>query len=164
MEPHETARPAVTGYLIVLVGVAGWVVGCFLPLFDIAQLGEGSVSLYRQSTFGSTWSDIGGVLYLFGGISAIFVISILGVLRVIRTGTRFLLAGAAIAWSLMSIGVLISLAGSFVGFNPGATLDVGYWCCWASVIVVIVGTVVVVMAERRRDADTGVVAPLVEVS
>jgi hypothetical protein len=147
-----------------MVGVVGWVVGCFLPLFRFTQPVGPNVSLYRQITFGSIWNDIGGVLYLFGGISAIFVISILGVLGMIQAGTRFLLVGAVIAWSFVSIGVLISLAASFVGFNPGATLDVGYWCCWASVIVVVVGTAVVLAAERRRDAEMGGVAQPIEVS
>lgn len=163
MEPHETAR-SVTGYLIVLVGVVGWVVGCFLPLYGVPELDDRTITLYSQVSFGSTWGDIGGVLYLFGAISAILVISILGVLGVIRTGTRFLLVGAVVAWSLVSIGVLISLAANFVAFSTDVSLGVGYWCCAASVIVVIVGTAVVMAAERRRGSDTGGVAPPVEVA
>jgi hypothetical protein len=163
MEPNETNRASVAGYLIVLVGAAGWVVGCFLPLYGVQELGDRTITLYGQISFGSIWTDIGGALYLFGGISAIFVISILGVLRMMRTGTRFLLVGAVVAWSFVSIGVLISLAASFGGFNTDVTLEVGYWCCWASVIVVIVGTVVVLTAERRQDAETGGMAPPLEV-
>jgi hypothetical protein len=59
----------------VLVGAAGWLVGCFLPLFGAGDPVE-HVSFSRQIMFGSTWNDIGGLLYLFGGICAIFVISI----------------------------------------------------------------------------------------
>jgi hypothetical protein len=152
VEPRETTQRPVTGYLIVLVGASGWVVGCFLPL---AKLGGQTISLYQQISFGSIWNDIGGALSLFGGIAAILVISILGVFGIIRAGTRFLLVGAVVAWSLVSIGVLISLAASFVGFNPGASLEVGYWCCWVSVIVVVVGSAAVMAAERPRDGEMG---------
>lgn len=150
VEPDETTQRPVTGYLIVLVGVSGWVVGCFLPL---AKLGGQTISLYQQTSFGSIWNDIGGALYLFGGIAAILVISILGVFGMIRAGTRFLLVGAVVAWSLVSIGVLISLAASFVGFNPGARLEVGYWCCWASLIVIVVGSAVVMTAEKHPNGE-----------
>lgn len=160
MEPHETARPSVTGYLIVLVGVAGWVVGCFLPIYRIPQLGEGFSTLYRQISFGSTVNKVGGVLYLFGAISAIGVFSILGGLR-IRRWTGAVLTGAVIAWFFVSTGVLISVASSITSFNSGATLGVGYWCCWASVIVVVAGTVVVLVAASRHDVKTDVAPPVV---
>ena len=78
------------------------------------------------------------------------MISILGVLR-IRCWTGVLLAGAVVAWALVSIGVLISLAASLGGFNPGASLGIGYWCCWASVVVVVAGTVMVLVSTRRED-------------
>ena len=158
MEPHEGARHSVAGYLVVLVGAAGWVVGCFLPLYHIAHLGEGSITLSRQVLFGSIWSRVGGDLYLFGAISAVGVISMLAVLR-IRTWTRFLLAGAVVAWSFVSVGALISLGGNIGQFNPGSTFGVGYWCCWASVIVVIAGTVMGLLAAKRQDADAGGMAP-----
>jgi len=149
MEPDATPRPSVAGYLVVLVGVAGWVVGCFLPLYRIAQLDAERLSLVRQVSFGSFGARIGGILYLFGGISAIGVISILGVLRV-RSWTGVLLAGAVTTWFLVSIGVLISIGSSFGGFNTDASLGIGYWCCWASVIVVVTGTVIVSSSTSRR--------------
>jgi hypothetical protein len=93
---------------------------------------------------------IGGVLYLFGATSAIGVISILGVLR-FRSWTGVLLAGAVTAWFLVSIGVLISIGSSLGGFNFGATLGIGYWCCWASVVVVVAGTVMVLRSTSRTE-------------
>ena len=156
METRETARSSLAaGYLIATVGVAGWVVGCFLP---IAELGGRNISLFEQISSGPIWNDIGGVLYLFGPISAILVVAILGVLGVIRAAARFLLVGAVVAWSLVSVGVLISFAASFVGGGPGATLDLGYWCCWAGVTVVVSGTAVVLVSERRQDAEKAGVA------
>jgi hypothetical protein len=154
VESGQTPRASVAGYLVVLVGVAGWAVGCFLPLFHFPQLGDSGITLYGQISIGSIWIKVGGVLYLFGGISAIGVISILGVLR-IRAWTRFLLAGAMLAWFLVSIGVLISIGGSIAGFNPGGSLGVGYWCCWASIVVVVTGTILVLVSTRREDAETG---------
>jgi hypothetical protein len=150
MEPRENPRSSVAGYLVVLVGVAGWVVGCFLPLYHIARLEPARITLYRQVSFGSLGTRVGGVLYLFGAVCAIGVVSIAGVLR-LRGWTGVLLAGAVTAWFLVSIGVLISIGSSLGGFNPGATLGIGYWCCWASVVVVVAGTVMVLLSTSRED-------------
>jgi hypothetical protein len=152
MEPGATPRTSVAGFLVVLVGATGWVVGCFLPLYHLARFDEARITLFRQVSFGSLGTRVGGVIYLFGAISAIGVISILGVLK-IRRWIGVLLAGAAIAWSLVSIGVLISIAGSLEGFNPGATLGIGYWCCGVSVVVVVAGTVMVLVAASRADVS-----------
>ena len=57
----------------------------------------------------------------------------------------------SITWFLVSIGVLISIGSSLGGFNPGASLGIGYWCCWASVIVVVAGTAIVVVSTSRAD-------------
>ena len=56
-----------------------------------------------------------------------------------------------VAWVLISIGVLISLGGSIGGFNPGATFGIGYWCCWASVVIVVAGTVMVLLSTSRNE-------------
>jgi hypothetical protein len=158
MEPDRTTRPSVVGYLVVLVGVAGWVVSCFLPLYEIADL-EARISLYSQITsFGTFGSKLGGLLYLFGGIAAIGVISIFGVLGV-RRWISILLAGAVVAWVLTSSGVLISIGGSFGEVSTsGSSLAMGYWGLWASVVCVIVGTVKA-LSEKREDAATGGLAP-----
>jgi hypothetical protein len=158
MEPDAIPRPPVAGYLVVLVGVAGWVVGCFLPLYRIAQLDAERLSLVRQVSFGSFGTRVGGILYLFGGISAIGVISILGLLR-IRSWIGVLLAGAVIAWFLVSIGVLISIGSSFGEFNTDGSLGIGYWCCWASVIVVVAGTIMVSVSSSRTDVEADRASP-----
>lgn len=148
MEPAAIHRPSVAGYLVALVGIAGWVTGCFLPLYRISGLDAGPLTLYRQVSFGSFGTRVGGILYLFGGIAAIGIISILGVLR-IRPWIGVLLAGAVTTWFLVSIGVLISIGSSIGGFNPGSSLGVGYWCCWASAVVVVAGTVMAVISMNR---------------
>jgi hypothetical protein len=74
MEPEQRSRPFIVGYPVVLLGVAGWVVSCFLPLYRIADLDGAGITLYRQVSFGSTWAKLGGLLYLFGGAAAIGVI------------------------------------------------------------------------------------------
>jgi hypothetical protein len=149
MEPDDGVRPSVAGYLVVLVGVAGWAVGCFLPLYHVPELDDARLTLFRQVSFGSFGARVGGILYLFGGISAMGVISILGVLRV-RSWTGVLLAGAVTTWFLVSIGVLISIGSNLGGFTIDASLGIGYWCCWASVIVVVAGTVIVWFAASRE--------------
>lgn len=154
MEPADIPRPSIAGYLVTLVGVAGWLTGCFLPLYRVSGLDGAQLTLYRQVSFGSFGTRVGGILYLFGPISAIGVIAILGVLR-IRPRIGVLLAGAVTAWFLVSIGVLISIGSSIGGFNPGSSLGIGYWCCWASVVIVVTGTVMVVIsAERKHVTET----------
>ena len=151
MEPAEIPGPSVAGYLVAFVGAAGWVVGCFLPLYHVPQLPDGvGITLFRQASFGSIGADAGGILYLFGGVAVIGVISSLGVLRV-ASWTVILLAGAVATWFLVSIGVLISIGSSLGGFNPGSSPAIGYWCCWASAVVVVTGTVLALLAARRRD-------------
>ena len=87
MGRRETSRATVVGYLVVLLGVAGWVLGCFLPLYRIADFGGDSITLYRQVAFGSIGIKLGGALFLFGGIAAIEVISMIGIIRH-RRGAR----------------------------------------------------------------------------
>jgi hypothetical protein len=144
----------------VLLGIAGWVVSCFLPLYRIPDLGEGSISLYRQLAFGFASGvigiKVGSLLSLFGAVAAIAVISIAGILRP-RRWSAAALAGAAIAWILASVGVLITLA-SASSLNPGMSLAVGYGCLCVSAACVLAGTVVVLIPLRRPDADEGSVA------
>ena len=131
--------------MVVLLGAAGWVVSCFLPIYRITGFQSVKITLYRQVSFGSVGARLGGALYLFGGVAAIGVFSIIGGLGH-RRSTGSVLAGAVVAWSLVSIGVLITIGASASEFNPGAVLAVGYWCLWASVICVMAGTVIVVVS------------------
>ena len=95
IEPVRPSTP-VAGYLVGLVGAVGWVVGCFLPLYDITEFAGLTISFYRQIRSARPGPRLGGLLYLFGGIAAIGVISIFGVLRK-SSLTGVLLAGAVVA-------------------------------------------------------------------
>ena len=156
--PRGSGATRIVGYLVVLLGVAGWVVSCFLPLFRVAELPRLRVTLYRQLSYGSIGIRLGGFLYLFGGIAAIGVISAIGIWK-IRRWNGAVLAGAAAAWFLASSGALITLGSTSPQLSPGASLAVGYWCLWASVACVVVGTVMVLLSTSRWDQETSVVLP-----
>ena len=157
MEIEETSRPSI-GYLVVLLGVAGWAVSCFRPLYRITDLQTVRTTLVRQVSFGSVGARLGGILYLFGGIIAIGVFALVGV-RVRQRWNVAVLAGAVVAWSLASIGVLITIGAAASGFNLGSVLGVGYWGLWVSVICVVAGTVILVLSLRPRTTEEGGAAP-----
>jgi hypothetical protein len=148
VETEETSRPSL-GYLVVLLGVAGWVVSCFRPLYRITEAQTVRTTLVRQVSFGSVGTRLGGILYLFGGITAIVVFALVGV-RVRQRWNVAVLAGAVVAWSLASIGVLITIGAAASGFSIGSVLGVGYWGLWVSVICVVAGTVILVVSLRPR--------------
>ena len=125
--------------------------GCFLPLFQIADFGGDSTTLYKQVAFGPIGIKLGSALFLFGAIAAIGVISMIGMLRH-RRWSATVLTGAAVAWFLTSTGVLISVGGAF-SRPPGWSLAVGYWCLWASVAPVLAETVIVLTSSRQPDAE-----------
>jgi hypothetical protein len=151
VETEETSRPSL-GYLVVLLGVAGWVVSCFRPLYRITEAQTVRTTLVRQVSFGSVGTRLGGILYLFGGITAIVVFALVGV-RLRQRWNVAVLAGAVIAWSLASIGVLITIGASASGFNMGSVLGVGYWGLWVSVICVMAGTVILLVSLRALRAE-----------
>jgi hypothetical protein len=150
------AGPSASGYVIVLLGVVGFVVGCFLPFYGGNFLpAEGTISLFRliwrsAGTFGvGTFERVGGLLYLFAGAATVGVIGLLGIGRRRAWTPHALVAGAA-AWTLTCIGVLINQA----GFTEQ---EVGYWVLLASMGVAIIGTVVVWVSARAhiREPTTG---------
>ena len=132
-----------------LLGAALFVVSCFLPYygFAIPAVPGKSFSLYRATTSGPTGggSDLGAVLYLFGGAAPIAAVAIIGLARGgRRTGLPLVLVGAVTAWSLTWIGILIRL-GTF-----GTSLDIGFWLQAVSIGVAIIGAILV--APRRTGA------------
>jgi hypothetical protein len=136
------------GYAIVLVGAGLFMTSCFLPYNGFSILGERTISLYQQLTLGPNGrsSDLGALLYLFGGVAPVAVVAIVGLARGERwTGLPFLLVGAVAAWSLTWIGVLLRL-GSFAR----ASLEVGFWLQAVSIGVAVIGTILV--ATRRTGA------------
>jgi hypothetical protein len=137
-------RPAgSTGYLVVLVGVAAFVAGLFLPYYDYDIAPVGSAPFYRLTTLGrgELATSVGGVLFLFAGVATLVGVGIAGV-RGSGGWTRSALAAVAIAWSLTWIGVLLGA--------PMVTTRrlMGYWILWLGVVVVLLGTVLVWVFAR----------------
>jgi hypothetical protein len=135
--------PRAGGYVIVLLGVVGFVVGCFLPYLSGNFLpAEGTISLFRLIWLGAgrPFEQVGGVLYLFAGAATVGVIALMGIGRQRAWTPRALVAGAA-AWTLTWIGVLMNQA----GFGPH---EVGYWVVLASMGMAIIGTAVVWVSAR----------------
>jgi len=136
------------GYAIVLLGAGLFVTSCFLPYNGFEVLGKRSISLYQQLMLGPNGgsSDLGALVYLFGGVAPVAVVAIVGLARGERwTGLPFLLVGAVAGWSLTWIGVLLRL-----GTFAGASLEVGFWLQAVSIGVAVIGTILV--ATRRRGA------------
>jgi hypothetical protein len=152
VETRPDKGPSVNGYVIVLLGVVGFVVGCFLPYLSGNLLpAEGTISLFRLIWLGAgrPFEQVGGVLYLFAGAATVGVIALLGIgLR--RAWTPPALVTGAAAWTLTWIGVLMNQA----GFGPHA---VGYWVVLTSTGMAIIGTVVVWLSARAhaREPTTG---------
>jgi hypothetical protein len=151
MDGHHRMASHSGGYLVVLVGVVAFVVSCFLPYLGGENLlpMNGSVSLYRLISSGlgnDGFERMGGVLYLFGGAATVGLISLAGIGRP-REWTRYALMAGTAAWTLTWIGVLINQA----GFGPH---EVGYWSLFASMGVVIAGTIVVWVSARAHAGES----------
>ena len=154
METRPDTGPPASGYVIVLLGGVGFVVGCFLPFLSPslsgAITGEDSVSLIRLfwTPAEGLLDHLGAVLNLFAGAATAGVVALLGVGRQRGWTPNALIAGVA-AWTLTWIGVLLNQA----GFGHG----VGYWVLLASMSVAIVGTVVFWVSARAhaREPTTG---------
>ena len=142
------------GYLVVLVGVVGFIVSCFLPYLFLGV--TRSMSLYQlvvRAGFSQTVVQIiGGFLQLFAGAGTVALIALAGTRhgRHAHRWLPFALAAATAAWSLTWIGVLLSQS-QIVGSE-----GVGYWSALVSLGVVIVGTIVVWVFARRAkwEADS----------
>ena len=98
-------RPAVfhpAGYVVVLLGVVGFIVSCFLPFYRGTILGaSGSISLYDSIRLpgSSTVEALAGRLYLFAGAGTVGVVALLGIVRY-RTWTPHALVSAVAVWTL----------------------------------------------------------------
>ena len=152
VETRQDRGPSAGGYVIVLLGVAGFVLGCFLPYLGGSFLPtEGSLSLLRLvwTPVGGPFEHVGSVLSLFAGAATVGVIALLGIGRRRAWTPRALVAGAA-AWTLTWIGVQMTQA----VFGPKA---VGYWAVLASMGMAIIGTAVVWVSARAhaREPTTG---------
>jgi len=133
------------GYMVDLLGVAGFVLSCFLPYTQFSD--QLSISYYRLVTMSwPTLQYLGGLLFLFGGAATVAWVALAGLRhgQHERRPTPTILVAVTVAWSLSWIGLLVSVPAGFVGFG----YEVGYWLL-VSVCVVIVGTIVVWVSARR---------------
>src|SRR5262245_2910328 len=146
------ARPAgissQVGCLVGLVGALVFVLGCFLPYYDIAILGPGqtSASLCRLLTSGpgTILEHLGGALYLFAGAATVGVIAFVGIQRV-RPWTTPALTAATTVWAL-------TWAGSLTNQARFGSLEIGFWVMVAGILFAVAGTVIVWVS---RGADRG---------
>jgi hypothetical protein len=149
VEARQDRGPSATGYVIVLLGVVGFVVGCFLPFLSgvIVSPGEDSVSLIRLiwTPAEGPLEQVGALLNLFAGAATVGVVGLFGVGRQRGWTPRALVAGVA-AWTLTWIGVLINTEAAFGPY------EVGYWVLLASMGVAIIGTVAVLVSARAHAA------------
>lgn len=151
--PGSRARRSSLGYAIVLLGAALFVASCFLPYMGYTVLPPApretaTFSLYQQLTQGPNGggSDLGALLYLFGGVAPVAAVAVVTLMRGEQGAIPpALLLGAVVAWSLTWIGALLRL-GTFLD----ASLEIGFWLQAASIGVAVVGTLLVV--TRRRGA------------
>lgn len=154
VETRPETGPSPSGYVIVLLGVVGFVVGCFLPYLSgvILAPAEDSASLIRLlwTPAEGPLEQVGALLNLFAGAATVGAVALLGVGRQRGWTPRALVAGVA-AWTLTWIGVLISQKARFGPY------EVGYWVLLASMGVAIIGTVVVWVSARAhaRESSTG---------
>jgi hypothetical protein len=138
------------GYAIVLLGAGLFVTSCFLPYNGFNVLGGRTISLYQQLTLGpnGSSSDLGALLYLFGGVAPVAVVATVGLVRREgRAGLPSLVVGAVAAWSLTWIGVLLRL-GTF------ASWEVGFWLQAVSIGVAVIGTILVGFGRRSEVKDS----------
>ena len=143
----------VGGYVIVLVGVVGFVVSCFLPYESFqgpAGISFGPTnSYYRLLTTGTgTLQYVAGLLFLFAGAGTVAWVALAGLRHGhhTRRQTPSILVAVTVAWSLSWVGILVR---SSAGFR----YEVGYWSMLVSVGVVIVGTIVVWVSGRQTAHD-----------
>jgi hypothetical protein len=160
MNERPSAGSGLIGYVIVLVGVAGFVLSCFLPYTTFGVLVAGSpasstFSFYRLITRstpdGGTLQYVGGLLFLFGGAATVAWVALAGLRHGHheRRRTPSILVAVTVAWSLSWIGLLVNASGFY-------DVVVGFWSMLVSAGVVIVGTIVVWVSARHatQEADS----------
>jgi len=148
------------GYLIVLLGAALFVTGCFLPYYRFP--GGHSLSLYDQlSLLQDGGLELGAKLFQFGGVATVVVVALVGLTRGERQSGRGFLAGAVSVWSLTWIGSLLQTASLRESTIPeGLSLAAGFWLQAVGIGVTVIGTILVVTrrtgAHERDAAGLGV--------
>ena len=153
-EVHRSRpRRSTFGYAVVVLGAALFVVSCFLPYQRFSVISAASTtSLYQQVTFvpGGGGSDLGALLFLFGGVVPLAVVALIALVRGERGPVLpSVLMGALLAWSLTWIGTLLRL-GSFGDHS----LEIGFWVQAASIGVAVIGTILVGFGKRSEVKDS----------
>lgn len=157
MNERPPAGSGLVGYVIVLVGVAGFVLSCFLPYTTLDALvpadssSSPTFSYYRlvaTTPDGGTLQYVGGLLFLFGGATTVASVALAGIRHGHheRRRTPSILVAVTVAWSLSWIGLLVQASG-FYGD------EVGFWSMLVSAGVVIVGTIVVWVSARHATQE-----------
>jgi hypothetical protein len=160
MERSRNDPPgSAVGYIVTLVGAAGFVLGCFLPFLgaDTRPGGEVSISLYRQLTgFAEDGAyRAGELMILFGGVTVVSVVAALGVARRgSRPWASRALVFVAATWAVQWIGYLLVYQ-AMKSSSPLGSLRAGYWCVLGGVVVVGLGAVLanVRIGGRAGEAD-----------
>jgi hypothetical protein len=130
------------GPAIVLAGVAGFIVACFLPFWPTpAPLPQReAISLYRlyvtPAPVNNLFLQAAGFLALFAGVVVVASLAIVHLIRRKRRWTLSALAGAVTVWALTWIAMLLRT------WAIGFPREAGYWVLMASTGLVIAGTTV----------------------
>ena len=146
MDERGSRGSGTLGYVVVVIGVAAFVLSCFLPY---VSAGSRSFSFYRlviDVTEKTAVAAVGGFVSLFAGAGVVAWIALAGVrdTRHSRRWLPFALVASTAAWSLTWIGALLNQAEFIEGHR------VGYWSLLASLGVAVVGAIVVWLAARAR--------------
>jgi hypothetical protein len=149
MDARPDRGSRVAGYAVVLLGVVGFVAGCFLPYLGgpVIPSVDTAPSLYRLVSGGpgTTFERAAGVLYLFVGAAIVGAIALWGIGRPRTWTPRALVAGVAV-WTLTWVGILVSQ-------SPFGSREFGYWVLLASLSVAAVGTIVVWVTSRGHEHE-----------
>jgi hypothetical protein len=128
---------------VILAGVVGFLIGSFLPFYDLALTDE-SPSFARQMLTGLPetpgW-EVGGILMLFAATAVVGVMAAIGLGAGARDSATQTLIGAAVAWSITWVGALLR--------STGFSVEIGFFVMWVGIGVVVVGTVIVIRQTRR---------------
>ncbi len=160
METSRGDRAGVLGYVVALIGVACFVIGCSLPFLGAAQPGS-EVSLYRLLTGSRGGVVLGGaLLILFGGVAVVALVAIIGIARRGSRGWAPRALGfTSAAWAMTWIGYLLETE-STRSLSPLSSREVGYWAVLAGVVVVASGAILANVAggetgDRARPVSAG---------
>jgi hypothetical protein len=143
MHARSDRGPARAGHAAILAGVVGFLVGSFLPFYDLELTNE-SPSFARQMLTGLPetpgWG-VGGILMLFAATAVVGVMAAIGLGAGARDCVTQTTVGAAATWSITWVGALLR--------STGFSVEIGFFVMWVGIGAVVVGTVIVIGQTRR---------------